>query len=252
MSIQPAETFEEVTVRVRDIEGWMTPDQARTLWEKAKAVSKGGRIVEIGSFQGRSMIVLATAADPSVEVIAIDPHAGNDRGPQEFEGFEDHAAVDHDIFNQNLEAAGVADRVNHLRKYSDDALVDVDGEIDLMYIDGAHRYGPAKSDIAAWSEKVRPGGVLLIHDSFSSLGVTAALAVCLFFSKEFRYEGRSQSMTRYRRQPVRGGQRITNALAQLGQLPWFIRNLIIKVLILAKLRPVTKLLGHDPKMSWPH
>ena len=42
-----------------------------------------GTIVEIGSFQGRSTIVLASAAPSGVEIIAIDPHAGNDRGPQE-------------------------------------------------------------------------------------------------------------------------------------------------------------------------
>jgi predicted O-methyltransferase YrrM len=252
MSSSPATTFDEVQVAVAEVEGWMTPGQARRLWSCARTVRPGGTIVEIGSFRGRSMIVLASAAEPGVELVAIDPHAGNDRGPQEFEGFEDHAAQDHDVFNANLAAAGVADRVRHVRKYSDDALADVDGEIDLLYIDGAHRFGPARNDIRRWSDRIRPGGDLLIHDSFSSLGVTGALATTLFFGPEFRYLGRSESMTHYRREPLGTSARLKNGLRQAAQLPWFARNLVIKALILAKLKGLTRLLGHDPAMTWPH
>ncbi|MFT4616611.1 MAG: putative O-methyltransferase YrrM, partial [Halioglobus sp.] len=80
-----------VMALVADVEGWMTPGQAATLYDSAVNCAAGGRIVEIGSFQGRSTIVLASAADPSVDVIAIDPHAGTDRGPQEIDGFANEA-----------------------------------------------------------------------------------------------------------------------------------------------------------------
>ena len=140
MSSPPATTFEGVLDGVSDVEGWMTEDQARKLWNGARSVRPGGRIVEIGSFRGRSMIVLASAAPTDVELVAIDPHAGNDRGPQEIEGFADEAAEDNVVFNANLAAAGVADRVTHLRMFSDDALAEVPGDIDLLYIDGAHRF----------------------------------------------------------------------------------------------------------------
>ena len=107
--------------------------------------------------------------------MAIDPHAGNDRGPQEIEGFGDEAAVDHDVFNRNLADAGVRDRVTHVRAFSDAAHAQVDGPIDLLYIDGAHRYGPARADIRDWGARVADGGTMLIHDSFSSIGVTLAI-----------------------------------------------------------------------------
>ncbi len=251
MSSSPATTFEAVQVAVADVEGWMTPGQARRLWTCSRTVRPGGLIVEIGSFRGRSMIVLASAAEPGVELVAIDPHAGNDRGPQEFEGFQDDAAEDHDVFNANLEKAGVADRVRHVRKFSGEALTDVTDDIDLLYIDGAHRFGPALDDIKRWSAKIKPGGDLLIHDSFSSIGVTGALAVSLFFGPEFRYLGRSESMTHYRREPLGPKQRLANGAKQLANLPWFVRNVIIKALILAKLGKVTKVFGHDPA-TWPH
>jgi len=252
MSTPAATTFDEVQDVVADVEGWMTPGQARRLWTCARTVRPGATIVEIGSFRGRSMIVLASAAEPGVELVAIDPHAGNDRGPHEFEGFEEEASQDHDVFNANLEKAGVADRVRHVRKFSHEALGDVEGEIDLLYIDGAHRFKPALDDIRRWSAKVRSGGDLLIHDSFSSVGVTGAITVSLLFSDEWRYLGRSESMTHYRRERLARGERWRNAGRQLASLPWFIRNLIIKALILAKLGRLTQpLFGHDPA-TWPH
>ncbi len=251
MSPTPATTFDEVERVVADVEGWMTPGQARRLWDCARSVPAGGTVVEIGSFRGRSMVVLASAAAPGVELVAIDPHAGNDRGPQEISGFEAEAADDHEVFKANLEHAGVAERVRHVRKFSNDALVDVPGDIDLLYIDGAHRMKPALEDIRSWGAKVKAGGDLLIHDSFSSVGVTAALAASLLWSADFRYLGRSESMTHYRREPVRGGARARNTLAQLAQLPWFARNVLIKALIVAKLGRLTRVLGHDPR-TWPY
>jgi len=251
MPTTPAATFDEVQVAVADVEGWMTPGQARRLWTCARTVSAGATIVEIGSFRGRSMIVLASAAGPGVELVAIDPHAGNDRGPQEFEGFQDEAATDLGVFRANLAAAGVAERVRHIRKFSGEALGDVASDIDLLYIDGAHRFGPALDDIRRWSAKIGPGGDLLIHDCFSSIGVTGALAMSLFFGSEFRYLGRSESMTHYRREPLGPGQRVRNAARQAAQLPWFARNVVIKALILAKLGRLTRAFGHDPA-TWPH
>ena len=251
MSTRPATTFDEVQDVVADVEGWMTPGQARRLWNCSRTVRPGGQIVEIGSFRGRSLIVLASAAEPGVDLVAIDPHAGNDRGPQEIEGFVDDAAEDNVVFNANLERAGVADRVRHVRKFSDAALDDVPDAIDLLYIDGAHRYAPARDDIRRWGAKIKPGGDLLIHDSFSSIGVTLAIGATLFAGSEFRYIGRSESMTHYRREPVTGSDRLRNAGRQAANLPWFLRNVVIKALIVAKLGAVTRVFGHDPK-TWPH
>ena len=221
---------------VANVEGWMSPGQAATLFEAAVNCPSGGVIVEIGSFRGRSTIVLATAADPSVQVVAIDPHAGNDRGPQEIDGFENEAADDHGLFAANLAAAGVADRVRHIREFSDAALDVIDHEIDVLYIDGAHRYAPARADICAWGDLVNDGGTLLIHDSFSSVGVTLAILRSLVFGGRFRYVGRARSMTIYRADlSANTSARLRNAGRQLAQLPWFVRNVALKVLISLKL-----------------
>ena len=221
---------------VGDVEGWLTDAQADRLAAAAGRLGAGARVVEIGSFRGRSTIVLARAAPADAEVVAIDPHLGSDRGPQEFAEQRDLGNADLEAFRANLSRAGVAERVRHVRERSQDALGAVDGAVDLLYVDGAHRYGPARDDLVRWGARVRDGGTLLVHDSFSSIGVTLALLRGVAFDGEWRYRGRVGSLAEYARAPVRGRARVANALRQLAELPWFARNVVVKVLILARVR----------------
>ena len=184
-------------------------------------------------------------------MIAIDPHAGTDRGPQEIDGFANEAASDHDQFNANLAAAGVTDRVTHLRSFSDDALPDVQGSIEVLYVDGAHRYAPALADIRSWGDKVADGGTMLIHDSFSSIGVTMAILRHLAFGSRWRYVGRSRSMTIYRADLSGVGGRAQNSLRQLAQLPWFAKNLGLKLVLSLGVGKVLRRFGRGVP-EWPY
>ncbi len=241
--------FGDALSAVRGVEGWMTDAQLHRLWDAAAAAPEGATIVEIGSFHGRSAIVLALGAGDRARVWAIDPHAGSDRGPGEIRGALDTGERDKVTFHANLAAAGVTDRVEHLRRFSDMAHGDVAGPIDLLHVDGAHRYAPACDDIADWGARVRPGGRMLIHDSFSSIGVTGAQLRLLVFSCRWRYLGRAGSLADYRREELHGLARVRNALRQLGQLPWFARNVAVKVLLTLRLRRAARLLGAD---GWPY
>ena len=242
-------SFDDALYLVRGVEGWMTEAQLRRLWDAATAAPDPATIVEIGSFHGRSAIVLALGAPEGARVWAIDPHAGSDRGPGEIRGAFDTGERDKVTFHANLAAAGVADRVEHVRRFSDMAHEDVPGEIDLLHVDGAHRYGPARDDIGRWGARVRPGGRMLIHDSFSSIGVTGAQLRLLVFSGRWRYLGRAGSLADYRREDLRGVARLRNAARQLAQLPWFARNVAVKVLLTLRLRRAARLLGAD---DWPY
>ncbi len=249
MSERSLRTFDEAWQAVADVEGWMTHGQARALYDAAAAVRPGGRIVEIGSFRGRSTIVLASAATDGVEMVAVDPHAGNDRGPQEIDGFADAAGEDHTVFMANLAAAGVADRVRHVRAFSDVAHGEVGEPIDVLYVDGAHRYSPARTDIRDWGARVGEGGTMLIHDSFSSIGVTLAILRELLLGSRFRYVGRSRSLAIYEND-MSGGRRM-NALRQLAQLPWFAKNVALKVLLTLGTGRLLRRLGR-PEPDWPY
>lgn len=246
-------SVEEALAAARDVDGWMTDGQGRRLYEAAARCPAGGRIVEIGSFRGRSTIVLASAAPPGVEVVAIDPHAGNDRGPQELSGFAAEAAADRAAFEANLQRAGVADRVRHIAAFSSDADAAhgaVDGPVDVLYIDGAHRYAPARADVRDWGRRVADGGTLLIHDAFSSIGVTLAIGRELVVGSRFRYVGRTRSLAEYRAD-LGGRRRLANAARQLAQLAWFARNVALKVALTLGLGGVLRAIGREAP-EWPY
>lgn len=241
----------ELMATLDGVEGWFSPDQVARLAQRAAAVPPGGRIVEIGSFRGRSTIAIARCSPPGVEIVAVDPHAGTDRGPQEIAGFAAAAAEDHEAFVANLDRAGVRDRVIHVRRFSQEALVEVAGPIDLLHVDGAHRFVPARDDLRSWGARVPPGGCLLVHDAFSSVGVTGAIGAELLLSRQWRYAGRSRSLAEYRRESMTGRARLRNVGRQLAELPWFARNLAIKALLTARLGALTRALGHDGH-TWPY
>jgi predicted O-methyltransferase YrrM len=228
--------FDDALARIEAVEGWLSEAQARRLYDVAAALSPPARIVEIGSYRGRSAIVFATAAPDGIEVVAIDPHAGNDRGPQQIHGTAAEGDSDHAAFVANLEQAGARERVQHVRQSSQDALGSVEGPVDLLYVDGAHRYGPARADIDRWGARVAPGGRMLIHDAFASIGVTLAILRLLVWGRDFAYVGRTRSLAEYRRAPQAGGARVLNALRQLAQMPWFARNVLVKAAIVLRLR----------------
>ena len=221
------------------VDGWLTEDQGRVLWRAARALAPPATVVEIGSFRGRSTIVLAKGCRAGVALVAVDPHAGSDRGPQEIEADATRGAADHEAFTANLARAGVAERVRHLPRFSQEALGEVDGAVDLLWIDGAHRLGPARADIVGWGARVPAGGRMLVHDAWSSVGVTLALLSSVTFSRRWRYLGRVGSLASYERADVP----ITrNAPRQLAELPWFALNLAKKAATALGLR----------KGAWPH
>ena len=182
--------FADVLAGISGVDGWLTDDQARVLHERVRSLGPGASVVEIGSYQGRSTIVLALAAGAGVSVVAIDSHDGDNRGPRQVCGMWEQGQADYEAFWENLRRAGVAERVDHLRVRSRDALGRVRGPIDLLYVDGAHQYRAARDDIGRWGARVRGGGTMLVHDGFSSIGVTLALLGELALSDGWSYAGR--------------------------------------------------------------
>jgi len=229
-------SFAEAWAAACDVEGWLTEAQARRLFAAAATVPAGGRIVEIGSFRGRSAILLARGARPGVEVICVDPHAGSDRGPREVAARPGVGEQDLMAFRGNLERAGVAHRVRHVRDFSALALRAFDGPVDLLFVDGAHRFGPARADLVRWGARVPDGGRMLVHDAFSSVGVTLALLSSVVPSRSWRYLGRDGSLAAYVR------ARSLPPWRDVAQLGWFARNVALKGLIAAGLRDG----------QWPH
>jgi predicted O-methyltransferase YrrM len=231
MAAYPASAdFERAYAHADLIPGWLTRDQARVLFDEAYAVGTGATIVEIGSHLGRSTVVLGAAAVTRCRVVAIDPflHAWR-------YGRSDTEA----ILRQHLETAGVASVVEVRVTTSRAARAEWSHPIDLLYIDGKHDYWTVRDDLR-WAEHVAPGGSVLLHDSFSSIGVTLALLRTTLTSRRLRYVERTGSLARFEV----GEVSMADRLRPLAQLPWWLRNVALKLLLRLRLRPLARILGH--------
>ena len=72
----------EILATMRGVAGWLDDDEAELLIAAAALVTRGEgarTLVEIGSYQGRSTVVLGAALralSPQSRLYAIDPHEG--------------------------------------------------------------------------------------------------------------------------------------------------------------------------------
>lgn len=198
------------------VPGWLTHAQARSLWAAAATVPAAGTILEIGSHQGRSTVVLARSAiGTGARVVAIDPFV---------EGRLFGGASTRTRFEQNISAAGaddvvrlIADRSTALRRSWTEPLA-------MVYVDGKHDLWTASDDLR-WAEHLPPGAPLLLHDAFSSIGVTLAVLLHVLPGRELRYVGRIGSLAHFVAEAPTAADRVRI----LRELPWFVRNVLIKI-----------------------
>lgn len=224
--------FDTAWALARTVPGWLKEGQARMLFDEARRLPEGARVVEIGSHQGRSTIILAAAVKPTGgRVTAIDPFV---------EGRLFGGQKTRQSFEQNVAAAGVRDAVDLVVDYSTHLRPQWSESFDLLYIDGKHDYWTLSDDLR-WARDLPDGAGVLIHDSFSSIGVTLGLLAHVLPSRALAYERRSDSMALVRRRRVE----LRDRARLLAQLPWWIRNVGIKVLLRLRLRPLARAVGHD-------
>jgi predicted O-methyltransferase YrrM len=211
------------------IPGWLTRDQARLLWDRAVRLPAGGTVLEIGSHQGRSTLVLARAARRAgARVVAVDPFV---------DGRLFGGAATRSRFEDNVARSGVADVVELRARPSTELRVEWSDPLDLLFVDGKHDYWTVSDDLR-WAEHLPPGGDVLLHDAFSSVGVTAGVLRHVLPSRRLAYAGRVGSLALLRVAPPSWRDRGR----LVAQLPWFARNLLVKV-GLRLLRPVCRVTG---------
>lgn len=216
-----------------DIDGWMTEAQGRLLHDSASALEPGAIAVEIGSHHGKSTVVLARALPAGARLVAVDPFADERWG-----GGSDALAV----FEANLERAGIADRVELQRGYSTDIARgwSADRPIRLLYIDGAHDYGSAADDIVLWRPWLAHDAVVMVHDAFSSLGVTQAVVRHLGFDRDFAYDRAAGSLVRF----TRSAPSLASRLRLLSRMGYFGRNVAVKGALRLQRPGIARALGH--------
>ena len=189
--MSPSARSPDLLDAIDGVDGWLSNDQAQRLYEAARRHAPWRPDRRDRQLPGSQHHRAGRAAPDGVTVIAIDPHAGNDRGPQEISGFEAEAAGDHEVFTANLAAAGLPTGCN----------MSASSAIERSRRLGAHRRAVHRRRASLRAGRVRhplvgepsrAGGTMLIHDSFSSVGVTLAIVRELMFGRRFRYVGRSR------------------------------------------------------------
>ena len=215
------------------IPGWLTESQARLLFDTVRELPERPLIVEIGSHQGKSTVVLATAARAREgRVVAVDPFV---------EGRLFGGVSTRTKFERNVSAADLTDLVELVADYSTRARPGWTRSIDYLYIDGKHDYWTLKDDLK-WAAHLPPGAPILVHDCYSSIGVTLGVLAHVLPSRHLRYERRAGSMALFRVGPPSTADR----LRILHEVPWWLRNVAVKILLRLRLRAAAaSVFGHE-------
>ncbi|MEV6951203.1 class I SAM-dependent methyltransferase [Streptomyces sp. NPDC051183] len=155
--------------------GFMPVDEGLALYEAAaEAAALGLPLLEVGTYCGRSTILLADAArEAGVPAITVDHHRGSEEQQPGWE-YHDPTVVDPEIglmdtlptFRRTLHRAGLEEHVIAMVGRSPQVAAAWGGPLGLVFIDGGHTDEHATGDYEGWAPHLAVGGTLVIHDVF--------------------------------------------------------------------------------------
>ena len=133
-----------------EIEGWFTAQEACKLQELAV----DNVCIEVGSYKGRSTVVLLEVAK---HVNAVDYFRSHVNGQCQMDYY-----TTLDDFKENTSGAEnltiwIGSSLHAVRDFDDDS-------VDLVFIDALHTYEAVLCDIVAWYNKLKMGGIYCFHD----------------------------------------------------------------------------------------
>lgn len=147
------------------IDGWMTETELAFLYSMASAVPDQAKVVEVGSWKGRSTnaICSALAKKQGAELFAVDTWEGDSQICADYDVKD---ALEQDlIYKEFCENMAGYDFLKVVRADSVKAAEQFeDNSIDWIFIDGDHSYDAVCNDVKAWFPKIKDGGVIAGHD----------------------------------------------------------------------------------------
>lgn len=146
---------------MKSIDGFLAKGDHLILNHLAKRCKGLGHVVEIGSYKGRSTVLLAEGLKGNgFQVYAVDHHKGS---------------IEHQIkgknvstfqeFKKNIKRMGVDHLVTPMVMTSKEAAKKFDKPIELLFIDGDHSRRSVEQDLKLWFPKVIIGGTIALHDN---------------------------------------------------------------------------------------
>ncbi|MEW2546775.1 class I SAM-dependent methyltransferase [Streptomyces sp. NPDC047002] len=155
--------------------GFMPRDEGLALYAAAvDAGALGLPLLEVGSYCGRSTLLLADAARRAGTVaVTVDHHRGSEEQQPGWE-YHDPEVVDAELgvmdtlptFRRTLYRAGLENAVVAVVGASPRAASVWGRPLGLVFVDGGHTDEHATNDYEGWAPHLAEGGLLVIHDVF--------------------------------------------------------------------------------------
>ncbi|MFF7897530.1 class I SAM-dependent methyltransferase [Streptomyces sp. NPDC088817] len=155
--------------------GFMPTDEGLALYAAAVTAGRLGLpLLEVGTYCGRSTVLLADAARRAgVTALTVDHHRGSEEQQPGWE-YHDPETVDPEIglmdtlptFRRTLHRAGLEDHVVALVGRSPQIAALWNTPLGLVFVDGGHTDEHAGADYDGWVPHLAEGGLLVIHDVF--------------------------------------------------------------------------------------
>ncbi|MGB0435379.1 MAG: class I SAM-dependent methyltransferase [Mycobacterium sp.] len=156
------------------VTGFMPADEGRALYDTAVNYLGNGFGVEIGTYCGKSTVLLGAAARQTGGLVyTVDHHHGSEEHQAGWE-YHDTTMVDQatglfdtlPTLRHTLDAAGLDEHVVAIVGRSSVVARGWRTPLRFLFIDGGHTEEAANRDFDGWVRWIEVGGALVIHDVF--------------------------------------------------------------------------------------
>lgn len=151
------------------VQGFLVQGDVETLFRMALELPRGGRYLEIGTWEGLSALIVAHGLLANLnlraEITCIDIWEGNEGQHRRFEKFKEH-----------IHRLGLVDYFTSLRMTSDEAF-DVlhDQRYDMIFNDSVTTLDGRYHDVMTWRQRLTPNGRMFGHDCLPGSPALAGL-----------------------------------------------------------------------------
>lgn len=153
---------EKVLAEAETVEGFLSTNEMRFLALLGACPTAKGEVLEIGSFKGKSTVILAKAAQLAgdAKIYAVDPLTAPSATDPDLRG-DDSSLKD---FQSNIERCKVADKIEFNQTFSYKLAETWNKPLRLLWIDGDHTYKGTKLDFDGFAAHLADGAIVAIHD----------------------------------------------------------------------------------------
>lgn len=146
--------------------GWFDLAEAIAIQMAVKQLPNGAQVVELGCFQGKSSVAIASVLPPEGRLFCVDMFRGMILQPGQVKPpIEEVIRINVTAFENNIEKFGVKEKVDFVVMSTTEAANKFEANsIDLLFIDADHSYEGVMADLQNWYPKLKAGGWLFCDD----------------------------------------------------------------------------------------